>query len=107
MRSIVPYQFRSFLTLTLAGLAATLAMSAPASATDHSRGQSCEGGFAEKFVLAGQVMHRKVFTAETLQTYATAKQNVAYFSGASGLVQKSYIGVPLIDRKSTRLNSSH
>jgi hypothetical protein len=77
------------------GILATLGM--PALANDLADAHNCAGGFAEKFVLAGRVMNRTVFTATTLKSHATAKQNVAYFSGASGLVQKSYIGVPLID----------
>ncbi|HTT10280.1 MAG TPA: molybdopterin-dependent oxidoreductase [Burkholderiaceae bacterium] len=81
----------------LAAAAMGLAFAHQARATDDDTAQSCPGGYADHFVLAGRVSHRKVFAAATLQRYGSAKQNVAYFSGSSGLVQKSYIGVPLID----------
>jgi len=97
MHSIILSRLWHRFALALAGLATGLTLTTPTIANDDLKKQSCVGGFAEKFVLAGHVMHRKVFTAEILQNYASAKQNVAYFSGASGLVQKSYVGVPLID----------
>ena len=97
MLSIASIKRRYHVVLLVLGVVAGLTLSAQAAASDDEQALGCVGGFADRFVLAGHVEHRKVFTAATLKTYATAKQNVAYFSGASGLVQKSYIGVPLVD----------
>jgi len=58
---------------------------------------SCLGGASSGVRLAGAVNTPKTFTPETLSGYPTSKMTVSYFSGASGLVTKTFIGVPLYD----------
>jgi hypothetical protein len=58
---------------------------------------SCLGGVSTGFKLNGSVTHPKSFTPTTLSQYKTSKMTVSYFSGSSGLVTKTFIGVPLYD----------
>jgi hypothetical protein len=58
---------------------------------------ACPGGYSNQFRLNGQVQNPDRFRFIDLQYRPSAQQIVSYFSGASGLVTKTYIGVPLID----------
>jgi len=58
---------------------------------------SCPGGYSNQFRLNGQVQNPDRFRFIDLQYRPSAQLIVSYFSGASGLVTKTYIGVPLID----------
>jgi DMSO/TMAO reductase YedYZ molybdopterin-dependent catalytic subunit len=58
---------------------------------------SCLGGASTGFKLGGAVTNPKSFTPESLSKYPTSKMTVSYFSGSSGLVTKTFIGVPLYD----------
>lgn len=58
---------------------------------------ACEGGYASSFVLTGTVTTSSTYRLADLQALAPSKANVSYFSGRSGLVTDSYIGVPLLD----------
>ena len=57
----------------------------------------CPGGYSNQFRLNGQVQNPDRFRFIDLQYRPSAQLIVSYFSGASGLVTKTYIGVPLID----------
>lgn len=72
-------------------LLATFAMTAPAKA------QSCDGGFSDNVRLGGQVENTKVYRLEDLKKLPASRVTVTYFSGAAGLVTKTYTGVPLYD----------
>jgi len=58
---------------------------------------SCLGGASPGFKLGGKVSNPKSFTTATLGQYQSSKITVSYFSGSSGLVTKTFIGVPLYD----------
>ncbi len=58
---------------------------------------ACPGGYSNQFRLNGQVQNPDRFRFIDLQYRPSAQLIVSYFSGASGLVTKTYIGVPLID----------
>ncbi|PPD41633.1 MAG: hypothetical protein CTY16_15690 [Methylobacter sp.] len=58
---------------------------------------SCLGGASSGFRLGGAVNHPKSFTPKILAGYQTSKMTVTYFSGAAGLVTKTFVGVPLYD----------
>jgi hypothetical protein len=58
---------------------------------------SCLGGASTSFRLGGAVTYPKTFTLASLEKYQTSKMTVSFFSGASGLVTTTYIGVPLYD----------
>ena len=58
---------------------------------------SCLGGPSTKFRLSGAVTTPKTFTPAILAGYRTSTATVSYFSGASGLVTKTFVGVPLYD----------
>jgi hypothetical protein len=83
--------FRTFSQLTLAFLLstvlATLAQAAP----------TCLGGPSTKLRLAGAVTTPKIFTPADLAGYKSSKATVTYFSGASGFVTNTFVGVPLYD----------
>ncbi|MCX7092168.1 MAG: molybdopterin-dependent oxidoreductase [Methylobacter sp.] len=76
----------TFILIFMAGYA-SLTQAAP----------SCLGGASTGFKLNGAVTHPKSFTPTTLSQYKTSKMTVSYFSGSSGLVTKTFIGVPLYD----------
>jgi len=80
---------RSFATLALAICLFTTAAQAGE--------PSCPGGYSNQFRLNGQVQNPDRFRFIDLQYRPSAQLIVSYFSGASGLVTKTYIGVPLID----------
>ena len=58
---------------------------------------ACEGGPSKTLRLNGLVSNPKTFTPETLGTYKPTKTTLSFFSGASGMVTKTYVGVPLYD----------
>lgn len=58
---------------------------------------ACLGGASTGFTLNGLVKTPKRFTPRTLATHASSKATVSYFSGASGLVTKTFVGVALYD----------
>ena len=58
---------------------------------------ACPGGFSNSFRLAGQVQNASRFRLADLQALPSVHLTVSYFSGSSGLVTKTYDGVPLID----------
>jgi len=58
---------------------------------------TCLGGPSTGFKLGGAVNNPKSFTPAILAEYKTSKMTVTYFSGAAGLVTKTFIGVPLYD----------
>jgi len=58
---------------------------------------NCLGGASPGFKLGGLVNHPKSFTPAILSQYPTSKMTVSYFSGSTGLVTRTFIGVPLYD----------
>lgn len=59
---------------------------------------TCPGGYSDQFRLGGKVENPRNFTLTDLQQYpSSCKLTVSYYTGSSGLVTKTYIGVPLID----------
>ncbi len=80
---------RSFATLALAICLFTTAAQAGE--------PSCPGGYSNQFRLSGQVQNPDRFRLIDLQYRPASRLTVSYFSGSSGLVTKTYIGVPLID----------
>ena len=58
---------------------------------------SCPGGYSNQFRLNGQVQNPSGFRLVDLQYRPASIVTVSYFSGSSGFVTKSYIGVPLIN----------
>lgn len=85
----------------LAGCAAGAAQAGSESATGGPAASAapavCPGGFAASFGLGGEVTTPKRYTLADLQAMTASKLNVSYYSGKSGLVTESYIGVPLYD----------
>lgn len=57
----------------------------------------CPGGYSNEFRLNGEVQNPDRFRLIDLQDRPSLRVAVSYFSGSSGFVTKSYIGVPLID----------
>lgn len=80
--------------LTQAALAVLVVSYVDVPTADAASG-GCPGGYAESFRLAGQVTTPRTFTLADLQARTTAKLNVAFYSGQSGMVSESFIGVPL------------
>lgn len=62
-----------------------------------SASAACSGGPSTTFSIRGAVENPKVFDVATLATYQSSKETVSYYSGSSGLVTQTYIGVPLYD----------
>ena len=58
---------------------------------------SCPGGYSNQFRLNGQVQNSARFRLVDLQYRPSSIVTVSYFSGSSGFVTKTYIGVPLIN----------
>ena len=58
---------------------------------------ACPGGYASQFRLDGQVQNPSRFRLIDLQYRPSAPVTVSYFSGSSGFVTKSYVGVPSIN----------
>lgn len=60
---------------------------------------SCLGGPSTQVKISGSgvVSTPKVYTPAMLAARQTSKMTVSYFSGASGLVTKTFVGVPLYD----------
>jgi DMSO/TMAO reductase YedYZ molybdopterin-dependent catalytic subunit len=58
---------------------------------------SCPGGHSNQFRLNGQVQNPSRFRLVDLQYRPSSIVTVSFFSGSSGFVTRSYIGVPLID----------
>jgi len=58
---------------------------------------ACPGGYSNQFRLNGQVQNPARFRLFDLQYRPSSIVTVSFFSGSSGFVTKSYIGVPLID----------
>lgn len=58
---------------------------------------NCLGGASTVFRLVGGVETPKAFTPAKLADYRTTTMTVSFYSGASGLVTKTYVGVPLLD----------
>jgi len=58
---------------------------------------SCPGGYSPQFRLNGQVQNPARFRLVDLQYRPSSVVTVSYFSGSSGFVTNSYIGVPLIN----------
>jgi hypothetical protein len=58
---------------------------------------TCQGGPSTGFLLTGEVETSKRFTPETLAEYQASRLTVSYYSGSSGLVTQTYLGVPLLD----------
>lgn len=74
---------------------ATFALTATAQA------QSCPGGFSNSFRLRGEVQTPATFRASDLKKLPSSRVTVTYYSGSSGLVTKTYVGVPLYDLLTT------
>lgn len=70
---------------------ATLTLTATAQA------QSCAGGFSNSFSLRGEVETSARFRLADLKKLPSSRVTVSYFSGSSGLVTKTYVGVQLND----------
>jgi Oxidoreductase molybdopterin binding domain len=68
-----------------------------AAGVDTFAADACPGGYANSFRLAGQVQNAGRFRLEDLQALPSTHLTVSYFSGSSGLVTKTYVGIPLID----------
>ena len=68
-----------------------------AAGTDAFAADACPGGYSNQFRLNGQVQNPDRFRLVDLQYRPSSRVTVSYFSGSSGFVTKSYIGVPLID----------
>ena len=81
-------------TRSLAILALSICLCTTAAYADEP---SCPGGYANRFRLNGQVQKSAWFRLIDLQYRPSSRVTVSYFSGSSGFVTKSYIGVPLID----------
>lgn len=62
-----------------------------------AKAQSCPGGFSGSFSLRGEVENAARFRLADLKKLPSSRVTVTYFSGSSGLVTKSYVGVPLND----------
>jgi hypothetical protein len=56
---------------------------------------ACPGGYSNQFRLNGQVQNPARFRLFDLQYRPSSIVTVSFFSGSSGFVTKSYIGVPL------------
>src|SRR5262247_583381 len=67
------------------------------STTAQAAEPSCPGGYSDQFRLNGQVQNPQRFRLVDLQYRPSSIVTVSYFSGNSGFVTKSYIGVPLIN----------
>ncbi len=57
----------------------------------------CLGGASNFLRLAGNVETPKTFTPTKLADYRTTTMTVSFYTGSSGLVTKTYVGVPLLD----------
>jgi hypothetical protein len=68
-----------------------------AAGADALAADPCPGGYANSFRLAGQVQNAARYRLADLQALPSNHLTVSYFSGSSGLVTKTYVGVPLID----------
>ena len=58
---------------------------------------SCLGGPSTALNLTGAIANPKSLTYAALSKYTPSKMTVSYFSGSSGLVTKTFVGVPLYD----------
>lgn len=84
--------FRTFVPPALA-VSLLLGLTATAEAAS-----SCLGGPSTTLRLAGPAIATpKTFTPASLAAYPPSKVTVSYFSGASGMVTKTFVGVPLYD----------
>ena len=76
---------------------AILALAICVSTAAQAGEPSCPGGYSNQFRLNGQVQNPQRFRLIDLQYRPSSIVTVSYFSGSSGFVTKSYIGVPLIN----------
>ena len=77
---------------------ATLALVISLVSTGAQAGEpSCPGGYSNQFRLNGQGQNPARFRLVDLQYRPSSPITVSFFSGNSGFVTRSYIGVPLID----------
>lgn len=67
------------------------------SLVNASANAACSGGASTTFRIGGAVENPKIFDATTLASYQSSKETISYYSGSSGLVTQTYIGVPLYD----------
>src|SRR5215475_5459210 len=67
------------------------------STTAEAAEPSCPSGYSNQFRLNGQVQNPARFRLVDLQYRPSSIVTVSFFSGNSGFVTRSYIGVPLID----------
>ena len=56
----------------------------------------CAGGFSESFRLKGRVDNPATLRLNDLKKLTPSQVTVSYYSGSSGFVTKSYVGVPLL-----------
>ena len=82
------------LTRSFAILALAICLFTTAARADEP---ACPGGYSNQFRLNGQVQNPGRFRLIDLQSRPSSRVTVSYFSGSSGFVTKSYIGIPLID----------
>lgn len=62
-----------------------------------SASATCDGGYAPKLTVNGAVTTPMTYTLADLQAMTPSKITVSWYSGKSGLVTESYIGVPVYD----------
>jgi DMSO/TMAO reductase YedYZ molybdopterin-dependent catalytic subunit len=59
----------------------------------HATGTSCAGGHTDRMRINGKVENSLVLSLSDLQNYPPSSIEVTYFSGANGLVKRSFTGV--------------
>jgi Sulfite oxidase and related enzymes len=74
-----------------------LALAVIAQPWSAAEATNCNGGYAPRITISGDVTSERVYTLADLQAMASSLANVAYYSGRSGMQSYSFIGVPLLD----------